>query len=119
MAMGMRQMSRQRVLVRKLIALELLGRVTNVCSDKTGTLTQAIMTVTKIWLPGHGMYSDNNSQTAEQTEQAAGESRSIRSLAENRISSFYLLGRCASLCNMAELKFDANHRIVSGIGDAT
>jgi magnesium-transporting ATPase (P-type) len=40
MAVGTKQMVRRNVIVRKLDSLEALGAVTNICSDKTGTLTQ-------------------------------------------------------------------------------
>lgn len=43
-------MAKQHVIVRKLNALEALGGVTDVCSDKTGTLTQGKMVVRKLWI---------------------------------------------------------------------
>ncbi|OCL02738.1 Na+-exporting ATPase [Glonium stellatum] len=59
---GMTQMRKRRVLTRKLSALEALGGITNICSDKTGTLTQGQMTLRKAWVPGPGVYTVSNSE---------------------------------------------------------
>ncbi|KAJ3496784.1 hypothetical protein NLG97_g2407 [Lecanicillium saksenae] len=57
MAAGTKKMLQRHVIVRNLQSLEALGGVTNVCSDKTGTITQGRMVVRKAWLPGSGTYS--------------------------------------------------------------
>jgi Na+-exporting ATPase len=57
MAAGTKRMVERNVIVRKLNALEALGAVTDICSDKTGTLTQGRMVVKKAWVPSKGTYS--------------------------------------------------------------
>ncbi|KIW19646.1 potassium/sodium efflux P-type ATPase, fungal-type [Exophiala spinifera] len=69
MVVGMTQMRKRKVVVRQLSALEALGGVTNICSDKTGTLTQGKMVTRKAWIPGVGIYSvDNSSNASDPTE---------------------------------------------------
>ncbi len=51
MANGVREMARRNAIVRKLYAVESLGSVDVICTDKTGTITRNEMTVKLIYVP--------------------------------------------------------------------
>ena len=57
MAAGTKRMVKRNVIVRNLKSLEALGAVTDICSDKTGTLTQGKMVARGAWVPGLGTYT--------------------------------------------------------------
>ena len=65
MSIGMRKMADRNALVKTLTAVETLGRVNIICSDKTGTLTKNEMTVTKIFIGGKSLNVEGIGYTIE------------------------------------------------------
>lgn len=61
MSVGATVMAARHVIIRKLDSLEALGAVNDICSDKTGTLTQGKMITRRVWIPGFGTIMVDNS----------------------------------------------------------
>lgn len=115
-SVGAKRMAQSGVVVRRMEALEALGGVSTVCSDKTGTLTQGKMVVRKFWLPdtvkdeqadlAGRTYGVEEADTAfEPRGRAFLESAEKDAHIENdQLSTEMIdLATAASLCNIAEL----------------
>ncbi|HET9067527.1 MAG TPA: HAD-IC family P-type ATPase, partial [Amaricoccus sp.] len=65
MAIGVRRMAARRAVVRKLPAVETLGAVSVICTDKTGTLTRNEMMVRQVLVEGHALAVEGSGYAPE------------------------------------------------------
>ena len=68
LAIGVQRMVQKNALIRRLPAVETLGSASVICSDKTGTLTQNRMTLTKVWVDGAGQPEDVGSHNSPEAK---------------------------------------------------
>ena len=116
LALGAQRMLKRNALIRKLPAVETLGSVTIICSDKTGTLTENKMTVTILDVAGNHIDLQERLQNFSPTVMR-GETADP-TLTEHKAVSLLLLG--SSLCNDATLEVDPeNGQSLTTVGDPT
>ncbi|WP_276352616.1 calcium-translocating P-type ATPase, SERCA-type [Cohnella caldifontis] len=98
LALGVQRMIRRRAIVRKLPSVETLGCASVICSDKTGTLTQNQMTVTRLWLGGRRI-----DVSGEGYEPSGVLTESGKTVEAKGDAALRRLSQVAALCNNAEL----------------
>lgn len=113
LAVGAQRMLKRNALIRKLPAVETLGSVTTICSDKTGTLTENRMTVTLVDVAG------NRTDLIESLRDYSPSMTAAESTAPiiDQSSSLALMLAGGALCNDAILE-QTKHGF-SSVGDPT
>ncbi len=113
LAVGAQRMLKRNSLIRKLPAVETLGSVTVICSDKTGTLTENRMTVTMVDVAGNRLDLQENLRDFSPTVSKAASVAPV--IDQNNAVALMLAG--GALCNDAIL--EKKEQEFSTIGDPT
>src|SRR5271157_3306209 len=97
LAIGVQRMASRNAIIRRLPAVETLGSVSRICSDKTGTLTLMEMMVTSVVTAENSYDVTGDGYAPEGTVKEGG-----KPLSETP-QTLTLMGRVSALCNDAEL----------------
>ena len=115
LAINVLKMVRENVLVRRLSAVQTLGSVTVICTDKTGTITKGEMTATKMWVP------DKIVDVSGVGYNPVGDlTNSGKALEKEEFVAIEKLLEISALCNSAKLEPPSDrNRSWSIVGDPT
>ena len=109
LAIGVRKMAGRNAIIRRLPAIETLGAITTICSDKTGTLTKNEMTAVDVILPQGAITAEGSGYIPQ--GRLLDKARPINPKED---AALWRLVRCAALCNDADLRHDDGHWKIVG-----
>lgn len=113
LAIGVQRMARRHAVIRRMPAVEALGSVTVICSDKTGTLTRNEMTVQQVVCAGQVLEVQGAGYAPEGAVLHQGAALAPARLAE-RVPAAARLAEAAALCNDAAVHEDGGRWCVAG-----
>ncbi|MDD5490122.1 MAG: HAD-IC family P-type ATPase, partial [Candidatus Moranbacteria bacterium] len=112
LSLGMRRLLKNNVLVKKLIAVETLGSVNMICTDKTGTITKNELMVTKIVLDDEEIEVSGEGYEPKGNFLIDG-----KKINPGEIKNLGLILKIGALCNDASLVSESNNFKI--VGDPT
>ncbi|WP_297790022.1 cation-translocating P-type ATPase [uncultured Anaerococcus sp.] len=108
LSIGMNRMAERKAIVKNLLSVETLGSTTVICSDKTGTLTQNEMTITKVYTNGDEFEVEGSGYEPK------GDIRDSNGDVVDNHEQIKLLMTIASLCNDANLTREGDVYKITG-----
>lgn len=108
LSIGMNRMAERKAIVKNLLSVETLGSTTVICSDKTGTLTQNEMTITKVFT------NDEEYEVEGSGYKPEGDIRNANKEVIEDDGQIKLLMTIASLCNDANLTREGEEYKITG-----